>query len=83
MKQLYTENLKWYMEAALERLLELPPESRKGFVWHAIYELHAGLAGEPKGLTATGSKCMICGAGPDEMHKSQKDYKYKYYPIKE
>lgn len=65
------ENLRWHMEAAIERLLELPHEYRKQgtLCWDALYWLHEGLAGKTKGSSAPDLHCHICGAKPGEKHR--------------
>jgi hypothetical protein len=64
-------DLQWHVEAAIERLLDLPPEQRQkgSLVWSALFFLHEGLAEKRAGLTSKDSTCHICGAKAGTPHK--------------
>jgi hypothetical protein len=64
--------LRWHMEAALERLLDLSDavNGPDTLVRDVINLLHEGLVGHGKGLTGVGARCPLCGVPDDQSHRS-------------
>ena len=70
-QELDANNLRWHVEAAIERIMELPEENRcEGtLLYDALSFLHEGLIGKNKGLSSSFFMCPICGCTNEEKHR--------------